>query len=43
MSLPQDIRQACADRLRTPVRSVEWVGGGDIHQARRLLTDKGVF
>mgnify|MGYP001175081122 CR=1 FL=1 len=41
--LPPAIKQQCRDILSAEIRTVQHVGGGDINQARLLITDRGKF
>ena len=41
--LPSALHQACQQILGTAIQAVEFVGGGDINQARLLKTSKGGF
>ena len=41
--LPPRILQQCGETLATDIREVQYIGGGDINQARLLKTAKGDF
>ena len=41
--LPSALHQKCRETLDADILSVEFVGGGDINQARLLKTSKGDF
>ena len=42
-SLPPNLHQHCKEILNADIRQVQYVGGGDINQARLLKTTRGDF